>query len=184
MDVQEFLALYPWQGEHLNGCDPLHWLWTIDLDSTPAELWPHVIETSKLNREIGYEEAYFEERGGVLHGWMTSGKHQIEWVEIPWNWNYARSLGNIRIYSSGMMYSQRSHLHVGEKLPDGKQRVYVYLGVVPSKPEFVRWLQPYFDSKEEGYRRTFSRIDSSVRARRHRDKIFSSRPITMTDEGR
>jgi hypothetical protein len=182
MDLQEFLALYPWQEEHLADGEPMHWLWTYDFDSTPEEMWPGVIETSKINREVGFGEARYEDRGGVLHGRMIAGKHAIEWVEIPWSWNYAKSLGNVRLYSSGLMRAQRIHLHYGERQPGGKQRAYVYMGCIPTKPEYARMLQPYFDTKEEGYGKALAQIDAAVQERKSKDHAFTPQAIELTED--
>jgi class 3 adenylate cyclase len=182
MDLQKFLTLYPWQEEHLTGGEPMHWLWTYDFASTPEEMWPGVIETSKINREVGFGEARYEDRGGVLHGRMIAGKHAIEWVEIPWSWNYARSLGNVRLYSSGLMRAQRIHLHYGDRQPDGKQRAYVYMGCIPSKPEYARMLQPYFDTKEVGYGKALMQIDAAVQERKSKEYAFTPQAIELTDD--
>jgi len=74
-------------------------LWIFELPCTPEALWPHIADTSRMNRALGTAEMTFEERDGKRWGFARPGGVRHEWWEVPWNWVTNQWLTCTRIYT-------------------------------------------------------------------------------------
>ena len=83
-------------------------LWVFDLAGTPEALWPHIADTSRMNRALGTAEMRFEERDGVRWGTARNGGVRHEWIELPWNWVANQWLTCLRVYERGFMRAMYS----------------------------------------------------------------------------
>jgi class 3 adenylate cyclase len=104
-------------------------LWIYDLPGTPEALWPHISDTSRMNRALGLAEMHFEERDGKRHGWSKAGGFRQEWLEVPWNWVANQWLTSLRVYERGFFKAVFA-IHRLESIPTGT-RVYLYFGAIP-----------------------------------------------------
>ena len=128
LTVDGFVDQYPWPKRFRERGKPLEWLWEFDLSVAAEKLWPHLIDTSRLNRALGLAEMKFEERDGVLHGSSVNGGVVHEWVEEPWTWVNGHSLTAIRDYSRGFAHVARAIYRV----VDGPTpKLAVYFGWIP-----------------------------------------------------
>ena len=98
--VQDLLARHPWPEEHA-GARRLEWLWHFDLALAPAELWPIVADTSRLNRALHVSEMTFRDVGGLRRGSARNGGRRHEWTEVPWSWVAGQWLESVRLYDRG-----------------------------------------------------------------------------------
>ena len=124
-NLESFAAAYPWPERLRTQGKPLEWLWEFPLTVAPAELWPHLIDTSRLNRALGLGEMEFEERDGMRFGSSVNGGVKHEWVEEPWTWISERELIAIRSYSRGFAKVARVIYRFTE------DRLLVYFGWIP-----------------------------------------------------
>jgi class 3 adenylate cyclase len=150
LTVQQLLALHPypdaWAGEKR-----IERLWVFDVKGTPEALWPHIADTSRMNRALGTAEMRFEERDGKRWGTAKNGGVRHDWVEVPWNWVANQWLTCLRIYERGFMKVMFA-IHRLEPIPTGT-RVYLYFGAVPRGAFGAAALRLGFPSLERAYRR-------------------------------
>lgn len=84
----------------------LHYDFSWELESSPAELWPHVTNTERLNRAIQMSppqwSAQPDSEGKVRRrGHLSKAGLEIDWEEHPFEWVEGRRFGVLREYSAG-----------------------------------------------------------------------------------
>ena len=129
IDLKQFLARFPLEAPW-DKRRTLHYFWHFEVAAPGTRVWDSMIDTSRLNRRLGISEMQFDERNGRLLGRSRTAGLKLEWEEIPWQWEYARSLTSSRIYSRGFADYVRVNYLLEEIDPD-TTRVYVYFGWVP-----------------------------------------------------
>ena len=72
LTTEELLALHPYPQQYANE-KRIERLWTFELPCTPEALWPHIADTSRMNRALGTAEMTFEERDGKRWGFSRPG---------------------------------------------------------------------------------------------------------------
>jgi serine/threonine protein kinase/class 3 adenylate cyclase len=80
--------------------------WSWQLDASPAELWPHVSNTERLNRAVGLQAPQFtteKESDGPTKriARIRSKGLEIAWQEHPFEWIEGRRFGVLREFSKG-----------------------------------------------------------------------------------
>lgn len=150
-DLETFLKKYPWPAEWRDKGPFLHRLWSWEFPVSMEALWPHLADTSTFNKRLGLDEMKFREENGRLQGEAINLGIKSVWEEIPWEWEYGRTLSNMRVYSKGFGKAVRSVYSV-EKTPTGGVRLYVYFGWVLGGiigrlllPQSMRWLEKRYD---------------------------------------
>lgn len=150
MTAAALLALHPypepWAAEKR-----IERLWVFDVPGGPETLWPHIADTSRMNRVLGTAEMTFEERDGQRWGTARNGGVRHEWLEVPWNWVANQWLTCLRIYERGFMRAMFA-IHRLEPIPTGT-RVYLYFGAVPRGAFGATALRLGFPTLERAYRR-------------------------------
>ncbi|HEY6178556.1 MAG TPA: DUF5939 domain-containing protein [Kofleriaceae bacterium] len=150
LTVPQLLALHPypepWAAERR-----IERLWVFDVAGAPEVLWPHIADTSRMNRVLGTAEMQFEERDGKRWGTARNGGVRHEWIEVPWNWVANQWLTCLRIYHRGFMRAMYA-IHRLEPIATGT-RVYLYFGAVPRGAFGATALRLGFPSLERAYRR-------------------------------
>ncbi|TGK39572.1 adenylate/guanylate cyclase domain-containing protein [Leptospira andrefontaineae] len=130
LDLQTYLEKYPWEEKWTSLGEPIEKLWKFDLDVSPQEVWPWLIDTSSFNKRIDIPEMKFQEINGRLFGKSKNAGIVSEWEEVPWEWEYCKQLNNARIYSKGFAYYVRTRYLV-YPLGEGSTRLFVYFGWIP-----------------------------------------------------
>lgn len=164
LTIGDLLHAHPWPKEYA-GAKRLEWLWAIDVDLTPAQLWPLISDVSRMNRAMGNPEMDFWEREGVRWGRARYGGVMHEWREVPWDWVAGRWFTLVRVYTKGAMRTFYS-LHRLEPLGDKRTRVYIYFGVVPRWSVLVPIMKLNFAKIGRAYRRLLPQL-----AAEHRDRM-------------
>lgn len=89
---------------------------TLDLGATPAQLWPFVSNTDRLNKAIGLVaavEAVIVDGDDVRRlGRSRQVGFPIAWEEHPYEWVYKQRLGVLRDYSEGPLRWLRSSVEL------------------------------------------------------------------------
>jgi class 3 adenylate cyclase len=150
MTAAELLARHPYP-EPWAAAKRIERLWVFDVPGRPEALWPHIADTSRMNRVLGTAEMTFEERGGKRWGTARNGGVRHEWLEVPWNWVANQWLTCLRIYERGFMRAMFAIHHL-EPIPAGT-RVYLYFGAVPRGAFGAAALRLGFPTLERAYRR-------------------------------
>lgn len=100
-------------------------LFSFDLPVTVSEIWPYLIDTSKMNQEMGFPpRSETEVNGETRVSTVTLGKKE-EWIEKPWIWVHEKEIQQHRVFIKGWMASHRGIFKV-ESLGPESTRVYVY----------------------------------------------------------
>jgi len=150
LTLAQLLDLHPWPAAHAKD-KRIERLWTFDLPGPPEQIWPHVADTSRMNRALGLAEMTFEERDGKRRGTSKSGGVRHEWLEVPWNWVANQWLTCTRLYDRGfskVVYA----IHRVEAIPTGT-RLYLYFGAIPRGAFGAAALRLGFPTIERAYRR-------------------------------
>jgi class 3 adenylate cyclase len=180
LTVGDLLRAHPWPKEYA-GDKRLEWLWTIDVDLAPAELWPLLSDVSRMNRAMGNPEMDFWEREGIRWGRARYGGIMHEWREVPWDWVAGRWFTLVRVYTKGAMRTFYS-LHRLESLGAKRTRVYIYFGVVPRWSVLVPIMKLNFGKIGRAYRRLLPQL-----AAEHRDRmppVFEMPPPQLEAEAK
>jgi serine/threonine protein kinase len=91
------------------------------LECTPAELWPHVSHTERLNRAIGLGSIHFsrqlDDEGTVrTRGTLKMSGITLDWQEHPYEWVAPTRMGVLREFSAGPFHWLRSSVELS---PEG-----------------------------------------------------------------
>ncbi|MCE9599585.1 MAG: adenylate/guanylate cyclase domain-containing protein [Spirochaetia bacterium] len=131
MTLTKLLEDFPWPVRYLAKGKPLNWLWNIKVQVPPDKLWPQLADTSRFNQAMQMPQMKFEEKDGVLRGSSTNLGIVSEWLEVPWAWNFERSLTNSREYSRGFAHFLRV-VYVLEAAEENRStNLTIYFGWVP-----------------------------------------------------
>lgn len=96
-----------------------------DLPVSVKELWPHLIDTSKMNQELGLPPRQEKEVNGETRVTTKTLGRNEEWIEKPWFWVHEKEVQQAREFIYGWMTSQRGVFKV-EELGPQSTRIYVY----------------------------------------------------------
>ncbi|TGK03005.1 adenylate/guanylate cyclase domain-containing protein [Leptospira langatensis] len=130
LDLNTYLDRFPWEEKWTQLGEPIDSIWSFDLDASPEELWPWLIDTSSFNKRIGIPEMKFKEINGRLFGTSRNAGIPMEWEEVPWEWEYCKQLNNARMYSKGFAYYVRTR-YLLFPLEENRTRLFVYFGWIP-----------------------------------------------------
>ena len=177
LSIAELLALHPfpaaWASEKR-----IEKLWWFDVKGSPEALWPHIADTSRMNRALGTAEMTFEERDGKRWGTASNGGVRHEWIEVPWNWVANQWLACLRIYDRGFMKAMFA-IHRLEAIATGT-RVYLYFGAVPRGVFGAAALRIGFPTLEKAYRRVVPALAAQLD--RMRPAALMLPPPTLDDD--
>ncbi len=154
--IAEMLAQHPLPRE-LASARRLEWLWTVDVDATPAQMWPMVADLSRLNRALGMPPMAFTEKDGVRWGKAKYTGIPHEWIEVPWNWVAGRWYELTRLYKRGGMRALYGVVHLTPLGPQ-RTRVQVYYTVAPRSRFFDLGLLWNFAAMGRAYKRVLPEL--------------------------
>ncbi|HEY0192055.1 MAG TPA: DUF5939 domain-containing protein [Kofleriaceae bacterium] len=177
LSVAALLALHPFPAPWASA-KRIEKLWWFDVPGPPEALWPHIADTSRMNRALGTAEMTFEERDGARWGQAKNGGVRHAWVEVPWNWVANQWLTCLRIYERGFMKAMFA-IHRLEPIATGT-RVYLYFGAVPRGVLGAAALRLGFPTLEKAYRRVVPAIAAQLD--RLRPQVLMLPPPTLDAE--
>lgn len=100
-------------------------LYRFELPVFPSEIWPYLIDTSRMNKDLGFPPRKEEEINGENHVSTKTLGRKEEWIEKPWVWIFEKEVQNHRLFKKGWMAEQRGVFRV-ETAPGNKTVVDVY----------------------------------------------------------
>ena len=174
MTIKDFLTRYPYTENERALGKSIDFLWQFDLDASVAELWPHLIDTSTFNKLLELPVMKYQEKDGYLWGTSVNAGITLKWKEVPWEYEYQKTLSSARIYHEGFALYVRSR-YLLESLPGNKTRLYVYFGWVPRGLKgmlILKWGFPGIKNKyKKGLDKVLSSIHSSRTFRQQQQKL-------------
>lgn len=159
LTLAQLLELHPFPAEHARE-KRVERLWTFDVPCSPEAIWPHIADTSRMNRALGTAEMTFTERDGKRWGTAKNGGFLHEWWEVPWNWVANQWLTCTRIYERGFMKVMYAIHHL-EPTETGT-RIYLYFGAVPRGAFGSAALRLGFPTLERAYRRVIPALGAQL----------------------
>lgn len=160
LTIDQFLQLLPWPKD-IQSKPQFQRLWHFDLAVQPEQIWPYVINSNRINKDLGYEGIEYQEIDGVLRGKSGEGRNLQVWTERPWEWNYAQFLARLRTYESGPLEYNRTAAYI-ERLDHSGIRLYVYIGSISSHPLANKVMEAFFNKFEKRYREIFVRYENEI----------------------
>nr|HEX4312955.1 DUF5939 domain-containing protein [Kofleriaceae bacterium] len=181
LSTEELLALHPWPARYAKD-KKIERLWTFDLPGTPAQLWPVISDTSRMNRALGTAEMTFTEKDGKRYGTAKSGGFKHDWLEVPWNWVAEQWLTCLRVYDRGFMRVMFAIHHL-EKIATGT-RVYLYFGAIPRGAIGGAALRLGFPTLERAYRKILPQVAAQLDRPRAQALLMPPPPLALDAEAR
>jgi serine/threonine protein kinase len=162
------IAAHPRVPSHAENIITYDFEW--QLTASPAELWPYVSHTERLNRAIGLGAIQFSRRAGEHGAVETFGNIRLsgmtlDWREHPYEWVSPSRMGVLREFSAGPFVWLRSAV---ELIPKGSGTQLRHQIQVEPRGVIGRAAA----AMEVGYKakknleRTYKRIDEYVEERR------------------
>jgi len=128
-ELNQYLKENPWP-EEFYGKTQINYFYNFNIKMSPAELWPIVSDTSEVNRLLGLHKMSFEEKNGKLNGKGKIMFFNLEWEEIPWEWEAGREMKTIRVYSKGIISYVGAHV-ILSAADDNSTNLTLYFGWIP-----------------------------------------------------
>ncbi len=146
------------------GAQVLEFRFSCDLSASPAQLWPYVSNTDRINNSLGlpavtYSTRVHPERGVERFAETRLAGQRIAWQEHPYEWNEGRRMSVLREFTTGPFLW---FVNVIEMVPqvDGGTRLTQTLKILPRN-----WLGRLLGNWELGrkspkaFTRAYERID-------------------------
>ncbi|TGL17115.1 adenylate/guanylate cyclase domain-containing protein [Leptospira yanagawae] len=181
IDLNTLLQKYPWEepwksmGKHMDN------LWEFDLSIAREEVWPYLIDTSSFNKRIGLPRFQYLEKEGKLFGKTKQAGFQLEWEEVPWEWEYLKEIGNARIYKRGFAKYVRIKI-LAEPLGESRCKVYVYLGAIPRNFFTKKILEIALPRLKESFQKGFKEIEEEIKLRKPKLQSIHGKEKTFFPE--
>ncbi|TGL69850.1 adenylate/guanylate cyclase domain-containing protein [Leptospira jelokensis] len=181
IDLSTILQKYPWEepwkslGKHMDN------LWEFDLSITREEVWPYLIDTSSFNKRIGLPRFQYTEKNGKLIGKTKQAGFQLEWEEVPWEWEYLKEIGNARIYKRGFAKYIRLKI-IAEPLGESRCKIYVYLGAIPRNFFTKKILEIALPRLKDSFQKGFKEIEEEIKQRKPKLQTLSGKDNSFFPE--
>ena len=177
------VALHPRAPE--DGGEVVTYRFEWPLTSAPAELWPHVSHTERLNRAIGLGAVeytrHIDERGFLTtRGTVKLSGVTLEWQEHPYEWVAPTKLGILREFSAGPFVWLRSAVQL---IPDGGATRLCHEIMVRPRGIFGKAaaaMEIGFKARKN-LEAVYRRIDETVARHLRRGPSSAARSVTFTD---
>jgi class 3 adenylate cyclase len=144
--------VYPWRPGWTEQGALVELAWVIEVPVAREQLWPHLSDTSALNRALGLAPMVLEEVDGKVRATMGRGLTRQHWEELPWEWEQGRWMSYERVFSGGLARFLRS-LTVLEAPEPNRTRVLAYTGMIARNflgravfSAYMRRLRPRYEA--------------------------------------
>ncbi|MCB1138684.1 MAG: adenylate/guanylate cyclase domain-containing protein [Leptospiraceae bacterium] len=181
LTLDSFKAKFPIPAVCKDGGEAFEYFWHYDLPVRPEQFWPFISDSSRMNREVGYEEVFYHEEKGTLYGYSGEGRFRQEWIEFPFEWNYPVYIRRLRKYSKGLPSYNFIQGYI--EPTDTGCTVYIH-NVVYSHEKLARRLLPgYLEPFGERYGATFRRAAEAIENTESVDSVYPPIPVKIGEEG-
>lgn len=109
----------PWTSETATLGAPVLWSFEFVLHASPRDLWPILLNTTRINRAMGLGAIEYVEEAGISRGSTRTRGVEYRWIELPWAWISGQEMSCFRVYDNGLA----THGAIQYRLaPDGPAR--------------------------------------------------------------
>ncbi|MBI5931986.1 MAG: hypothetical protein HY862_21945 [Chloroflexi bacterium] len=179
LSLEQYLNMFPWTESQKSAGEIMEWLWHYEVKASIDQLWPHLCDTNRFNRDLGYDGLEFVEKAGILYGASGTDRLRWEWIEYPWDWVYGRYSIHLRTYTRGLLLHNRSGYYL-QPLNDGQStRVYGYIGSVFDNPLGRRYLKNYESRFESRFESVFRKIEQRLLGQPETQNVYEIRLLEM-----
>jgi class 3 adenylate cyclase len=176
MTAAQLLELHPWPAGWADH-KKIERLWIYELPASPEALWPHISDTSRMNRALGTAEMTFTEKDGKRFGTAKPGGVRHEWIEEPWNWVANQWLTSLRVYERGFFKAVFAIHHL-EPIGTGT-RLYLYFGAIPRSALSAAAIRLGYPSIKRAYDRVLPALAAQLD--RLRPEVLMLPPPPLAD---
>ncbi len=157
-----FFEIFPWGTNHLSLGKPVNWFWQFELDLPVEFVWPHLVDTSRLNRLFKLPKMEFQEKDGVLYGKTNYFGLKTEWKENPWTWIFHKSAIDIREYDSSFLKVFRGIFYFEESPDKRKTILTIQFGLIING-FFSRFLVSFLEKPfQRTYRKALHALEKTI----------------------
>lgn len=174
------LELFPWKKAELEAGELYEFSWRYELPLSVDELWPYLIDSSRLNKAVGYDGIVYSEESGLLHGARGEGKLREEWVEYPFEWTKPSYVHRMRKYSKGYITYNKT-IFYSEETPTGSALT-VYIGSVSPHPLARKLVPGFMKPFEERYRAAFAKVIQAAEIQKSAEVIFDLTRLQLSED--
>ncbi len=155
---------------------PLHYRYQLTLQSSPAELWPYVADTDRLNRDVGLSPITRVEETEVVNGRKTAqqtiqGFLVQQWTEEPFQWVRPHGYRTRRNYVKGIFRTIHQDITLTETANGGTDLVY-QIWVTPRYRLLRGLINGSFENLD--FPAAFRAYDAEIQARKVADGAKST----------
>ncbi|XXX77484.1 DUF5939 domain-containing protein [Sorangium sp. So ce134] len=166
---------HPWTRETRDLGPPLEWRFSFELEASPEELWPILVDTDRLDRAMKLPLITYAEQDGLLRGASSVLGVAFQWTELPWAWVAEKEMQALRVYDNGIA----THLAIAFSLaPSGAGGTRLDLRFAwHLRSALARPLIALVERHARGvYRRALARLDRQIAEDRPRHLLLARRP--------
>ncbi len=158
-----------------------------DLPVTPEDIWPYLIDTSRMNRDLGFPPREEKEINGENHITTVTLGRKEKWIEKPWTWVYLKEVRNHRVFLKGWMKEQHGLFSVKATETGCKVGIYFRWSFASSFNRFLfsfvpsvmqKKFEQFFLDKVKIIRST-SHDSSSTSSQSLRDYFLTGDPLEL-----
>jgi class 3 adenylate cyclase len=145
---------------------PFAYQWQWQLKSSPAELWPYVADTQRVNQAVHlpamiYTETPLETGGSRRSGHLSKFGLSIEWEEYPFEWVREREYSVLRVFKGGPLARVFIRMVLEPNLA-GTLLKYTVEATPANLIGFLGSLQQFGWEARRNFERVFQQIDSAI----------------------
>lgn len=145
---------------------PFKYQWQWQLKSSPAELWPYVADTQRVNQAAHlplmiYTEKPLETGGSQRRGRLSKFGVSIEWEEHPFEWVREREYSVLRVFKGGPLARVFIRM-VLEPNSAGTLLKYTVEATPANIVGFLGALQQFGWEARRNFERIFQQIDTAI----------------------
>jgi class 3 adenylate cyclase len=167
---------------------PFTYQWQWQLKSSPAELWPHVADTQRVNQAahlpvMVYTETPLETGGSRRSGHLSKFGVSIEWEEHPFQWVREQEYSVLRVFKGGPLARVFIKM-VLEPNPGGTLLKYTVEATPANIIGLLGSLQQFGWEVRRNFERVFQQIDIAIQQRLRQVIPLSVTPLTGPGQAR
>jgi class 3 adenylate cyclase len=171
-----------WTFETAKLVAPVRWRFAFEVRASREELWPSLMDTTRLNRAMGLTEIEYVEEGGLLRGSTRTFGIRYRWVEPPWAWVSGKWVSCFRIYDDGLA----THGSIGYQIEPAsadESRVKVAFDWYPRNALCRLMLRRIEPQVRAAYARAFRRVELEL-AEQPRHTVLAKQAPPLPPETR
>jgi class 3 adenylate cyclase len=162
---------------------PVEWRFLFDVNVTPNEIWPVLIDTNRLNRSMGLSPIQFVEQDGELRGTARVLGVLSSWIEPAWSWVAGKGASSVRNYENGPLKRVQITFTVEPRGASGS-RINLHFAWFPRSALAGPLLALVARVARFGYARAVERLERDILEKKPAYAILASRAPPLGRDAR